>query len=299
MAGLSTTENPRVTGKELPGAVGARHARILSWLVAEGRLDVISLAGRLGVAQETIRRDLKGLEADGRLQRVHGGAVPAETDPFPALASPTCTTPDDLAAASALWVRLPRTGTVLLGTGPLTLALVAVMSGDPPPSPGLTVVSTSLDAAIAAARIDNVAVYNIGGTVTPDSRAQEGDWALQELGRLQVDISVVCPTGISFDHGLGQSTPPAAAVSRAEVGCGQNVIVLADAAAIGRPAFVQFATWREIDTVMLSGRPAAGELQPFRERGVEVVTTTAVDQLVGTPDAGARSISTASSTGAE
>ena len=58
--------------------------------------------------------------------------------------------------------------------------------------------------------------------------------------------------------------------------CGQNVIVLADAGVLGRPAFVQFATWREIDTIMLSGRPDEAALAPFLEHGVEVVVATAL-----------------------
>lgn len=257
--------------KDVPTAVTARQALITRWLADEGRLDVFSLAGRLGVAQETVRRDLRALESDGQLQRVHGGAVPIETNPFPALTPAPVTDPDELALAETLWARLPRTGTILLGASRLTLALIAVMSNDPPPTVGLTIVSNSLDAAIASARIANLAVYNIGGAVAPATRSQEGDWALQELGRLQVDVSVICPAGISFEHGLGQPTPAAAAVSQAEVSCGQNVVVLADAGVLGRPAFVQFATWREIDTIMLSGRSNEAALAPFREHGVEVV----------------------------
>ena len=69
--------------KDYPAAVAARHALIMQWLTKAGRLDVLTAAARLGVAQETVRRDLKALESDGRLQRVHGGAVPLEADPFP------------------------------------------------------------------------------------------------------------------------------------------------------------------------------------------------------------------------
>ena len=217
---------------------------------------MLDVAGRLGVAQETVRRDLRALESDGQLQRVHGGAIPIETDPFPGLAPPPIDNPDDLALATRLWAELPRTGTLLLGAGRLTLALTIAMTSDPPVRPGLTVVTNSLDAAIAAARISKLAVYNIGGAVSPATRAQEGDWALQELERLHVDVSLVCPAGISLERGLGQPTPAAAAVSRAEVACGKTVIALADASVLGAAAFVQFATIAEIDRLVLSGRPA-------------------------------------------
>ena len=54
---------------------GARHLTIERWLAAERRVDVVDLARRLGVAQETVRRDLRVLEEAGKLERVHGGAV--------------------------------------------------------------------------------------------------------------------------------------------------------------------------------------------------------------------------------
>ena len=266
-------------GEGRANAGTSRQARILRWLAEDGRLDVISLARRLGVAQETVRRDLKALEVEGQLQRVHGGAVPVEAQPFAApILAPSG--PADRALATALWARLPRTGTILLGGGPLVATLVAVLSTDPPPRPGLTLVTNSLDVSVTAAQVVNVAVYNIGGTVSPATRLQEGDWALHEMSRLQVDVSVVCPAGLSIEHGLGQLTPAAAAVSEAAVKCGQSVIALADSAAVDRAAFVRFATWAEIDTLMVPGDPGdAGAFQAYRAQGVEVVITptTAVE----------------------
>ena len=256
--------------KDQPAAVTTRQARIVGWLSDEGRIDVMDVAGRLGVAQETVRRDLRTLESDGQLQRVHGGAIPIETDPFPGLTPLPVNNSDDLALATRLWAELPRTGTLLLGAGRLTLALTTAMTSDPPVRHGLTVVTNSLDAAIAAARISKLAVYNIGGSVSPANRAQEGDWALHELERLHVDISLVCPAGISLERGLGQPTPAAAAVSRAEVACGRTVIALGDASYLGAAAFVQFATITEIDRLVLSGRPSAAVVQSFLDRGLDI-----------------------------
>lgn len=256
--------------KDQPAAVTTRQARIVGWLSDEGRIDVMDVAGRLGVAQETVRRDLRTLESDGQLQRVHGGAIPIETDPFPGLTPLPVNNSDDLALATRLWAELPRTGTLLLGAGRLTLALTTAMTSDPPVRHGLTVVTNSLDAAIAAARISKLAVYNIGGSVSPANRAQEGDWALHELERLHVDISLVCPAGISLERGLGQPTPAAAAVSRAEVACGRTVIALGDASYLGAAAFVQFATITEIDRLVLSGRPSAVVVQSFLDRGLDI-----------------------------
>jgi len=253
-----------------PPAVTARQDLIMRWLDADGRVDVVGAAVRLGVAQETVRRDLRILEKSGRLQRVHGGALPVDGHPVRDLAPSLASDGSHLAFARKVWAQLPRRGTLLFGAGRLTLALAQVINAYPPTGSGLTVVTNSLDVAIALAPIRWVSVYNIGGTVSPVTRAQEGDWALQELDRLRVDVSVVCPAGITIESGLGQSTPAAAAVSAAEVSCAQWVIAVAEGDAVGRAAFVQFATLNDIDRLMVSGQADPAALEPFRDRGLDL-----------------------------
>ena len=68
-----TVQNPQAS---------ARYQAIGEWLATEGRVDVVDIANRLGVAQETIRRDLRTMESAGKLQRVHGGAVRIDAGPL-------------------------------------------------------------------------------------------------------------------------------------------------------------------------------------------------------------------------
>ena len=147
------------------------------------------------------------------MQRVHGGAVRIDSGPLAAGHQPP---PRPRSSSPSGSADLPRQGTILLGTGSLTLALAYVMAAFAPGETGLTVVTNSLDAAMVLSRASRLEVYNIGGTVSPVTRAQEGDWAVHEMERLHVDVSVVCPAGISVDRGLTQSTPAAAAVSQVE-----------------------------------------------------------------------------------
>lgn len=251
--------------------VSARYASITQWLAVDGRVDVVEAASRLGVAQETIRRDLRALELEGKLQRVHGGAVPVEVHPLPVAPSLPAVQGDDLALSTQLWRDLPRNGTILLGTGRLTLALAHVIVASPPDEAGLTMVTNSLDAAVILSRAAKLSVYNVGGTVSPLTRAQEGDWALTELSRFSVDVCVIAPAGISADRGLGENTPAAAAVSQAAVATARRVIAMADDETLGVAAFVQFATLDEVDLIAVTGAPSQEALQPFTDRGVSIM----------------------------
>lgn len=258
--------------KGYPASVTARHQLILDLLAADGRVEVVGVARRLEVAQETVRRDLRTLENAGHLERVHGGAIALAGDS----GRPGVVTPARSQAEHELTARvlplLPRNGTIVMGAGRLNQAVAEAMATDPPEAPGLTVVTNSLDLAIALAQVPGVSVHNIGGTVSPTTRTQEGDWALEELARLHVDVSLVCPAGLHVDTGLSQRTPAAAAVSQAEVSCAQTVIALVDEQVLGHPAFVRFAGIEQVDLVVVSGRPDPAVVQRLRERGVAVST---------------------------
>ncbi len=248
----------------------ARHQAITGWLTEQGRVDVVDLATRLGVAQETVRRDLKAMEAAGTLQRVHGGAIRVDAPPLATRPGPRSPDGDHLELAQRVWRDLPRSGSILLGTGALGLALAHTIVTTPPETTGLTVVTNSLDAAIVLSRASRLDVYNIGGSVSPVTRAQEGDWAVTEMQRLHVDVSVVCPAGITLEQGLTQSTPAAAAVSQVEVTCADRVIALASSATLGTAALVQFARIDQVDQIAVAGSINPGALQPFVDRGVSV-----------------------------
>jgi DeoR family transcriptional regulator, fructose operon transcriptional repressor len=248
----------------------ARYQAITDLLTADGRVDVVDIANRLGVAQETIRRDLRAMENAGKLQRVHGGAVRIAVGPLALLNSHQPTAQDDLVLAGRVWEQLPRQGTILLGTGSLTLALAHAIVGSLPNRHGLTVATNSLDAAIVLSRASRLEVYNIGGTVSAASRAQEGDWAVHEIERLHVDVSVVNPAGVSVERGLTEATPATAAVSQVVVAAGDQVIALAGPGSFGVSAFIQFAPVDQIDAIAVAGSPSQAVLQQFLECGITI-----------------------------
>lgn len=70
-----------------------RRSHILAALARDGMVRVSELTEELGVTPVTLRRDLAQLEAEGLLERVHGGAVPAPSGSAESNASPRGTTP--------------------------------------------------------------------------------------------------------------------------------------------------------------------------------------------------------------
>ena len=70
---------------------------------------------------------------------------------------------------------------------------------------------------------------------------------------------------------MTEDTPAAAAIAVAAVAAARRVIALADAKTLGSSAFVQFATLDQVDEIAVAGRVTNAAVQPFYDRGVNVV----------------------------
>ncbi len=101
-----------------------RQQQILGYLQTHGRVLAGELSKQLGVSVDTIRRDLRELSESGKMQRVHGGALPR---------SPVAGTyqeraqqwPETKAAIARAALRLIHDGQVILLDGGTTTLQVA------------------------------------------------------------------------------------------------------------------------------------------------------------------------------
>ena len=108
-----------------------RRDLLLTRLERDGRLVAKDLAAELGVAEDSVRRDLRELAAAGLCQRVYGGALPVS----PALADYATrgTVATDEQAAGGRRRGRARSGpghTVLLDGGTTALAVARALPGD-------------------------------------------------------------------------------------------------------------------------------------------------------------------------
>lgn len=245
---------------------------ITARLEAVGRVEVADLAARLDVAPETIRRDLRLLEQQGLLQRVHGGAVRKAEKP---LSPSEGITPEHPAAhrqlADQVVAVMPDQGTVFLGASPIISAVADALArrSSEAAGAGLTIVTTSLDAAVVLSRVDRLHVFNVGGTVDQNDRSQHGDWALSELRRLRVDLALVSATGLTED-GIFTDSSMAAATTAAAIGSAHRVWLLIEPEDVGRPGFMAATAIDAVDHVFVAGHPTHNRLACLAEAGIEI-----------------------------
>lgn len=247
-----------------------RQQRILTEARRAGRVEVAALADSLGVAAETVRRDLTALERRGSLRRVHGGAIPVERlELEPSLATRTTRHSEvKRRIAARVLDELPSGGTVLLDSGSTTQALVELL----PPDADLTVLTNSVPAAAVLATHPGVTLYLLGGRVRGTTAASVGEWATEALDGVTVDLAVLGTNGLSVARGLTTPDQAEALVKRAMVRAARRVVVATDSSKAGDDHLHRFATLEEVDVVVTDGDLAEDVAAEIRSAGPEVVT---------------------------
>ena len=246
-----------------------RQQRILTEARRAGRVEVAAIADSLGVATETVRRDLTALERRGSLRRVHGGAIPVERlelEPTLATRSARLTDVKRRIAARVL-DELPTGGTVLLDSGSTTQAVVELL----PPDADLTVLTNSVPAAATLATHPGITLYLLGGRVRGVTGAAVGDWASGALEGVTVDVAVLGTNGVSVARGLTTPDQAEARVKAAMVRAARRVVVATDSSKAGDDHLHRFAALDEVDKVVTDTDLAEDVAAEMRSAGPEVV----------------------------
>ncbi|MFJ4844287.1 MULTISPECIES: DeoR/GlpR family DNA-binding transcription regulator [unclassified Streptomyces] len=244
---------------------------------ANGAVSLRELARVVQTSEVTVRRDVRALEAEGLLDRRHGGAVLpggfTRESGFPQkshLSTAEKTAIADLAAG------LVEEGeAIVVGAGTTTQELARRLAR----VPGLTVVTNSLLVAQALAHANRVEVVMTGGTLRGSNYALVGSGAEQSLQGLRVSRAFLSGAGLTAERGLSTSNMLSASVDRALVQAAAEVVVLADHTKLGTDTMFQTVP-TDLITHLVTDAPPAGddraatELQALADRGVQVAVAS-------------------------
>jgi DeoR family fructose operon transcriptional repressor len=246
-----------------------RHQLLAQRARRDGRVDVADLAAELGVAPETIRRDLGTLERQGLVRRVYGGAVAIDRldfEPEVAQRDQTNAAEKDAIARAALDL-LPDRGAVLLDAGTTTSRLATLL----PTDRDLTVITNSIPIASILATRPGITLHMLGGRVRGTTLAAVESWTLHALGGLLVDVAFLGTNGFSVEHGCTTPDIAEAAVKAAAVTAARQRVVLADHSKYGADQLSRFATLAEIDVLVTDRGLDAGVVSELEDGGPQVV----------------------------
>lgn len=226
-----------------------RRAAILALVEEAGAARVSELVEQLDVSDMTVRRDIERLDAEGLLERVHGGAIavlPRAADEPGFSAKSSLMTAEKHAIALSAAALVEPGATIGISAGTTTYEFARAIRN----VPRLTVVTNSVPVAqLLHEGGGNHVVVLTGGVRTP-SDALVGPVAVAALQGLHVDRLFLGAHGIDRQAGLTTPNLVEAETNRALVRASRSVCVLADHAKVGIVGLSTFMALDEVDTLI-------------------------------------------------
>jgi DeoR family transcriptional regulator, aga operon transcriptional repressor len=245
-----------------------RRRLILEILNRDGRVLVGNLAKQFRTSQVTIRKDLDLLQANGRIHRSHGGALPSQKS---VLEDPSLREKEGLhrkekmqiAAAAARMVKEGQV--VILDSGTTTTAIARTLRD----FANLTVITNAVNIAAELSR-SSLEVILTGGSLRKNSFSLVGPMAEETLHRLNADILFLGVDGFDVHYGLSTPNLLEAKVNRAMMDVAGIVVAVCDSSKFGKRSLSSIAPVSEIDYLICDRGIAKSDITAIKQAGVQI-----------------------------
>jgi Transcriptional regulators of sugar metabolism len=247
-----------------------RKQLILEKLGVEGQVQSKALSILFDVSEDTIRRDLRELAAEGRLQRVHGGALPSSSAIAP-FAERQSVKMDAKKRVARKGAQLISSGQVVIVDGGTTTSELITFF---PPDLRITVVTHSPSIALGLVDHPSIEVILIGGRLYKHSIVAVGAAAIEGIANIHADLFFMGVTGIHPDAGLTTGDFEEACIKRAFSGRAAETVVLASPEKINTASSFVIGDVSSVNTIVVEDGTDKDWIRAVSEKGVSVVLTS-------------------------
>ena len=247
-----------------------RRERIQDYLAIHQIARTTDLCNLLDASEATVRRDLEWLEAEGFLERTHGGAIVNQRlTAEPEYLLRVQKNPEEKRDIGAQAASLIEDGNIVfINSGTTTTQVIHHIRADA----GITVFTNNLNAALELGEA-GFQHYILGGEYQPRSKSSAGRFAIESLRQIYADIAIIGVDGISLKHGCTVPVNVEAEVVRQMIERTKGkVIIVSDHSKWGVVSNFQIASIDEIDQLVTD--------EGFDSSAIEDLATHSVETLI-------------------
>lgn len=265
---------PQIEERDVPRVfrVEERRAEIVRMLEKEGSITVDRICNEFGVSAVTSRGDLNELERRGRLQRVHGGALPIDHTLSVADIN------DRMNVNVAVKRKIGRIAadmvrdgdSLIVDSGSTAFQFVTQLEN----KRNITIVTHDLVIAnYVNSRLPYATLVMLGGTLRYKHHYLSGPLALEVMQEIFVDKAFLAANSFSEDQGFMVENEAACEIKRALIHHARVCIMLMDSTKVGLHNFVRFATLDDVDRIVIDRDPDGllGKAVSKLENGPQII----------------------------
>jgi DeoR/GlpR family transcriptional regulator of sugar metabolism len=246
-----------------------RQAQILDLLTRQGSISVAEIVTQFSISEATARRDLETLAGEGKLQRVHGGALALhQAPPEPPILQREEWQSDEKQRIARATAQLIQDGeTVFLGSGTTVLEVARNLKT----RKNLTVITNSLPVMNTFSGLHGITVIALGGFLRKSELSFIGHITEQSIRDLRADKVIIGIHAISLEHGLTNDYLAETMTDRAILQMGQKVLLVADHTKFGLVSMSFVAPVENVNTIVTDTRVPNEIIDALRSKNVEVI----------------------------
>lgn len=244
-----------------------RQAYILHQVNLHNKVLSSNLSQEMNVSEDTIRRDLLELTGQGRIIKVHGGAL---SHSFSDFYTPTNNiyshdlkkTIADKAAA------LVKNGMFVLTSGGTTIIELARTL---PLDLKATFISGSIPAIVEYMNHPNIEVIIVGDKISKNSKITIGGEAIAKIKEIKAELCFLGINALDITHGITDNDWDVAQLKKAMIESAQKVICLSISEKLNYFQPIKVCDVHEIDVLITELSPDDPMLKPYVDAGIEVL----------------------------
>jgi DeoR/GlpR family transcriptional regulator of sugar metabolism len=243
-----------------------RQIEILNITSRESQINVTELAKIFGVSEVTIRKDLRQLDKEGMIKRMHGGAMLVTDDN---ISNRLCLNYDVKKKIAREASKLVKDGeTVMIESG----STAAILAKELSKKQNITIITNSLFIVNYIKKCPNIQIITLGGILQKNSEVLVGPLVKYALEGIYVDKFFIGVDGFSEENGFTSADVMRAEMVRTMAKKADKLIVITDSSKFGVKGPVHLVNLDEVNTIITDSNIEKKYIDLFTSQSVNLIT---------------------------
>ncbi|WP_295129225.1 DeoR/GlpR family DNA-binding transcription regulator [uncultured Chitinophaga sp.] len=225
------------------------------------------LSAMLGVSEDTVRRDLKELAEEGKVLKVHGGAI-GKSFHYPFNGNNEVYALEAKQQIAAKAIKLLKDDMFILTGGGTTMIEFAKKI---PENLRATFFTISPLVAIQLAEHADLTVITIGGQLSKSSNVHVGASVINQLADIKVDLCLVGTNGLSLQEGMTDSDWEVVQVKKAMLRASKKMAVMSIAEKLNSTQRMKVCDITQVDYLITELAPDNHFLSSYQHLDLELL----------------------------
>jgi len=225
------------------------------------------LSQELAVSEDTIRRDLKDLADEGKIRKVHGGAVINAFPPYNFHEREVYALDRKILLADKAVPLFEEGQVIIMDGGTSNMELAKRL----PTHIQLTIFTNSLPVGVILAEHPSIEVIFIGGRLLKNEKVTAGIEAIESLDGIRADWGVIGTRSVHHREGITENNWDEARVKRALIQSSRKVMALIIEEKIETIHPYQVAKMDQVNTLVVDLPITHKFLKPYAKLGINII----------------------------